>query len=217
MGCLRGLLAQIGCLVVLVLLLVLGYVFRDQVGALYRSFRNLPPPEESAPYVAPDSGGREGVTRGLDLLARGGAGDYMDIPPGQIAAIIDARLGAAGRRVVDSVRVALVAPEVRVRASVDLARVPRGALGPFAGAMDGRQPVVIGGEFGADSTGRLLLTVQSLTVGTFPFPRGTIGAVLRALNVEGVEGRTVPVPMEQRVGDARVRGRVLRLYRFGEP
>lgn len=218
MGCLRSFFAQIGCAVVLVLLLIVGYVFRDQLGAIYRGLRHQPPPADTEVYVRADSGARAGLDRKLDSLERGGAGDYMDFTAGQIAAAIEQQLGAGGRRrAVDSVRVAFVDPEVRVRASLDMSRVPHGALGPFAGAVDGRQPIIIGGEFSADSAGRLLLTVTSLTVGTFPFPRSTIGAVLRSLGIPDARGRTVPVPLDRRVGDARVRGQALRLYRYEEP
>ncbi len=213
MGCLRSLFAQIGCAVVLLAFLLLGYVFRDQVGATYRRIRHLPPPPVTEVYQLPDSGDRAAVQRKLDTMYGSRGMASMDFSAGQIAAIIEAQLGA-GRRAIDSVQVAFVEPEVRVRASLDMARVPRGALGPFAGSLEGHQPVAIAGQFHADSAGRLILTVTALSVADFPFPRGTIAAVLRALRVPDVSGRSLPVPLDQRVGGVEVRGRTLRLFRY---
>lgn len=212
MGCLKQIVVQVGCLVVLVALLVLGWVYRDQVTAMYRQVRGLPAPPPAEQYVPADSAPPPARAALAQLDRRGGPA-FVDLSAAELAALIDRYVGP-GRRVVDSIGVAFVEPEVRVRGSVDMARVPRGALGPFAGAVNRREPVIIGGEFTADSAGQLLLTVNSVTVGNFPFPRSTIGAVLRTLDLPGVQGRTVPVPIEQRVGDARVRGSVLRLYRF---
>lgn len=211
MGCLKSMLTQIGCAVVLVALLVVGWMFRDQLGAVWRKVRNAPPPAVTETYTGVDSAARPAAT--LERLGRRSGPAYVDLTAGEVAALVSEQLGP-GRRVVDSVRVAFVENEVRVRASADLSQLPRGALGPFGGAMEGRQPVMFGGTFVADSAGRLLLTVSQLSVGDFPFPRGTIGAVLKALRVPGVAGRTVPIPMEQRVGDVRIMDDKLRLYRY---
>jgi hypothetical protein len=214
MGCLKQVFVQIGCLVVLLALVVFAFLYRDQLAAAYRRVRGLPPPPDSTAYVMADTARAAARPEAaLERLAQRGGPAFVDLTAAQVAALVEQRLGP-GRRLVDSIRVALVEPEVRVRGSVDLARVPRGALGPFAGAMDRRQPVTIAGTFDADSSGRLLLTVTGLSVGDFPFPRGTIGAVLRALAVPAAEGRVVPIPMDGRVSDARVRGATLRLYRF---
>ncbi|OGT99014.1 MAG: hypothetical protein A2085_08550 [Gemmatimonadetes bacterium GWC2_71_10] len=193
--------------------LLLGYVFRDQVGATYRRIRHLPPPPVTEVYQLPDSGDRAEVRRKLDSMSGSRDMPSMDFSAGQIAAIIEAQL-RAGRRAIDSVQVAFVEPEVRVRASLDMTQVPRGALGPFAGSLEGRQPVAIAGQFHADSAGRLMLTVTALSVADFPFPRGTIAAVLRALRVPDVAGRSLPVPLDQRIGGVAVRGRTLRLFRY---
>lgn len=213
MGCLKQIVVQIGCLVVLVALIVLGFVYRDQLGAVYRRVRGLPPAPAAETYVMPGPEARPAARRSLEQLGRRGGPEYVDLTPAELAALVEERLGPSAR-VVDSISVALVEPEVRVRGSVDMSKVPRGALGPFSGALNRREPVTISGVFDADSTGRLLLTVTGITVGDFPFPRSTLGAVLRALSVPGTEGRTVPIPVAERVGDARVRGGVLRLYRF---
>lgn len=214
MGCLKQIVVQIGCLVVLAVLVVCLFVYRDQVAALYRRVRHLPPHETTrfVPPVQRDAGTAKDA---LDRLSRPGGPAYVDLSAGQVAALIRERLGSAEpRRSVDSIQVAFVNDEARVRGIVDLSQVPRSALGPLAGALDRRQPVTLGGAFAADSAGRLLWTVNSLTVGDFPFPKSTIGALLRSLRVRDVEGRTVRLPLDHRIGDASVRQGSLRLYRF---
>ena len=217
-GCLRQLFVQIGCLVVLLALVVLGFLFKDQLGAVYRRVRHLPPPAEEAHYVppAPAPGGLEGARQALARLQQRGGPAWVDLSAAQVGALIEERLKSTGRRsAVDSLAVAFVGDEARVRGVVDLSGVPRGALGPFVGALDRRQPVALGGIFSADSAGRVWWTVTRLVVGDFPFPRGTIGAVLRQLQVPELRGSAIPLPLREPVGDATVRNDALRLYRYG--
>ena len=213
MGCLRRIFVQVGCLVVLVALAVLGFIYREQLAAVYRRLRREPPPPERAAFAAPERGGADTARAALEHLARPGGPAYVDLTAGQVAALIEARL--AGRQhVVDSLEVALLTGAARVRAVADLAQLPRNALGPFGGALDRREPVALDGTFAADSAGRVWWTVTGLTIGDFPFPRGTIGAVLKALDVPGLADRAVPLPLEHPVGDVTVRAGRLRLYRY---
>lgn len=216
-GCLRQLFVQIGCLVVLVAAVVLGFLYRDQLGAIYRHIRHLPPPAEEAHFVPPAVGaaGVPAARAALARLAEPGGPAWIDLSPAQVGALLEERLRSTGQRgAVDSLSVAFVGDEARVRGIVDLSGVPRGALGPFAGSLDRHQPVMLGGIFSADSAGRVWWSVTRLVVGDFPFPRGTIGAVLRQLHVPELAGSAIPLPLHERVGDATVRQGALRLYRY---
>jgi hypothetical protein len=203
---------QLGCLVLLVAALLFGFIYREQVMALYRKLRGLPAEPEVA-YVLPAAGSAQGARRTLERLAEPGGPAYVDLSASDLAALLDAELGRAPRRGLDSIAVGVGGDLVHLRAVVDLGRVPERVLGPLAPHIRGWQPVAAAGTLAADSAGRLWWTITRLSVSEFPFPRSTIPALLRELDVPGLEGASVPVPVPAGVGDARVTAEGVRAYR----
>ncbi len=212
MGCLKALFVQVGCVVILIAAAIFGWIYRRDLLDAYRRVRGLPPAAEVV-YVAPQPGDADRARAAFEQLARRGGPAYVDLTAGEVAALVDAALANAPRRAVDSVRVALAADEVTVRASLDLSDVPPRLLGPLAGALERREPVVVGGGLAVDSAGRIHWTITALRVKEFPFPRSTIPAILRALKVPGLAGGAVPIPAPAAVGDVRVSPEHVRLYR----
>jgi hypothetical protein len=212
MGCLRQLFVQVGCLVLLVAGAALGFVYREQVVDVYRRLRGAPAPVEAV-YAAPAPEGAERARAALARLGRGGGPAFLDLGAGEVAALIEAALAEAPRRVFDSVRVALLEDELRVRGSLDVSRVPPSVLGPLSGAIGPREPIELGGAVKADSLGEVWLRVRLLRVRDFPFPRSTLPALLRQLRVPGAVGAAVPLAGIGPVGDLRVRPTAVRVYR----
>lgn len=212
MGCLRALFVRIGCAALFVVALALGFVYREQVVAIYRRLRGMPPAVE-APLVPPAPGGGAGAAAELRRLAERGGPAYVDLSAAQVAALVDDALRRAGGRAVESVSVGLLDGELRVRGSLDLSGLPRSLLGPLSGALGRREPLVIGGPLAVESTGTLVLRVTTLRIRDFPFPRGTIPAIVRQLRVPGSSGAAVPVPGAEGVGDVRITPQHVRLYR----
>jgi hypothetical protein len=208
-GCLK-LISRLGCLVLFVAAVVVAWFYRGELLDAWHHWRRG---GASAEWVAPAPGGAQRSRHSLEELASRGGPAYVDLDAAEIAALIEEQLARAPRRAFDSVQVALGEDEVRVRGSVDLSSVPRNVLGPFRGAMHGRERVTVGGTLLADSVGHLQWQVGSLQVGSFPFPRSTIGRVLRAFNVTGAENARVPLPLERFIGDVRVSPGTVRLYR----
>jgi hypothetical protein len=214
MGCLRTIVFQIGCLVLLVALAFFGWVYREQTMDLVRRLRGLPPTTDVV-FVMPAASPAEGQAA-LDRLAQRGGPAYVDLSAAEVGALIDAAMARTGRRVVDSVGVALLEDELRLRGSLDLSGIPRNALGPFASALGQREPLVIGGPLAVDSAGRLVMRVTTLRVKDFPFPRSTIPALVRQLRLPGAEGNAIPVPGMPGVGDVRVTPAHVRFYRAAQ-
>lgn len=212
MGCLRALFVQIGCLVALVAAAVFGFIYREQVVAVYRRLRGLPPPAVEVTWTPPGPGDADRAAATLGRLAGRGGPAYVDLTAGELAALIEAGLRRAPRRLVDSVAVGLAAGEILVRGVVDLTQVPPRLLGPLAGGLGRHEPVRIGGTLAADTAGAVWWTITVLQVRDFPFPRSTIPALLRALRVEAREA-AVELPLPAPVGDARVDARRVRVYR----
>ena len=211
MGCLRALFVWIGCLVVLLALLALGWLYREQLGDLYRRFRGMPP-RVKVTYVASDSTPAAADAALRRLGGRGGPA-YVELTAGQVGAMIDAVLQRTGAHAVDSVQVALLDGEVRLRGSLDMTQIPPSLLGPLRGALGPRESIEIGGPLSVDPIGRLLWSVTSLSVKSFPFPRSTIPAVVRQLRIPGAEGNAVPVPGLTNLRDVQVTAGAERFYR----
>ncbi len=213
MGCLRRLFVQIGCLVFVIAALVFGFIYREQVTAIYRRLRGLPPPAETTVFTPAAAGGAARARESLRQLARRDGQAYVDISAADIAALVEGELARAPRRVFDSVAVGLTDDAVRLRGVLDLSEVPQRVLGPLSSGLSRHEPVTAGGPLSVDSTGVVVWTLTSLKVKDFPFPRSTIPAILRALRIPGAENGSLPLPLGQAVGDVRVSPAGVRLYR----
>jgi hypothetical protein len=208
MGCLRAMVVRIGCLVILLALLVAGFLYRREVLDYYRAWRGGAGATWTAP--AADASRAHEVLRRLEQ--RGGPA-YEDLSAADLAALVTAALQRQGRHAMDSVQVALLENEVRVRGILDLSGVPRHLLGPLASMVGDHEPAAIGGPLSVDTAGRLLLTVTYLRLRDFPFPRATIPRLLGAAHLPGVDGATMPLPVSARLGDVRVSPAGVRFYR----
>lgn len=209
-GCLKAMAVRIGCAVLFAAFCVGVILFHTELWDYYRAWRG-----NGAEVYAPPSAGGDAKARGaLERLARRGGPAYEDLTAGDVAALVGKALEeAGGRRVLDSVRVATLQNEIRVRGVLDLSGVPRSSLGPFATVLGDKEPASIGGPLSADTTGRLVLTVTTLRLRDFPFPRATIPRILRAARIPGAIGARVPLPGTVGIGDVRVSPSGLRLYR----
>lgn len=208
MGCLKSIAYQIGCLVVGLALLVLGFIYREQVVAIYHKLRGTQPHSDIV-YAGPGPNSRQEARRLLDRLDQRGGPAWVDLEAHHVAALVEEALGGG----LDSIQVGLAENDVRVRGSLDLRSVPRDILGPLRGVVGDREPVVIGGGFDADSAGRLRVNVTTLSIANFPFPRATIPRLLREARVRGLEGARLELPGIRDVGDVRVTPSHVRLYR----
>jgi len=211
-GCLRSIAYQIGCAVVGLLLVVLAFIYREQVVAVYHKLRGNPPRSEAVYAMPTDEALRE-ARRLLDRLEERNGPAFVDLSAAHVAALIEDAVRGAGRSL-DSVAVGLLEGEIRVRGSLDMTRLPRDLLPrPLRGMVGSREPVIIGGPMGADSAGRLYLEIVKLDIANLPLPRALIARVMREARVPGLEGTRVPLPAMRGVGDVRVMPDYVRAYR----
>ena len=200
---------RVGCAVLFAAACVFVILFHTEIWDYYKAWRGNP----AEVWVAPAPGGEGRAREAVGRLGRPGGPAYVDLTAEATAALVQAALQQQGhRQVLDSLRVALLDNEIRVRGVLDLSGVPRSALGPLAGAVGDKEPAAIGGPLSAERGG-LVLTVTYLKLRDFPFPRGTIPRILQAARVPGALGARVPLPGTAGIGDVRVSPRRLRLYR----
>jgi hypothetical protein len=211
-GCLKNVLAGVGCVVVLAAAAVLGFMYRDRLAHLWRRVRGVhePPP---IVYVAPAPGGAAHAETSLGQLTQRGGPAYVDVAPADLAALIDRELARMPRRVFDSVAVALDSPRVLVRGRLDISAIPQRLLGPLAEGLGRYEPVTAGGVLAAGADGTLRWTLDQLVIRDFPFPASTIPAIVRSFGIARAQGAAVPIPLAMPVGDVRVMASRVRLYR----
>ena len=214
MGCVKRLLAGIGCLVVLAAAALAGWVFRDRIAALYRRVRGLPEPAPVV-YAMPASGGAARAAARLGELARPGGPAYVDLSAGDLATLIDQQLARVPRHAFDSVEVALGDQRIRVRGTLDVSVLPRSLLGPLVQGLGRHEPVVAGGALSVPAGGHAMWTIDELAIRDFPFPKSVIPAIVGALHVPDARGAAVPIPLPALVGDVRVSPTRVRVYRAG--
>jgi len=209
-GCLRAIAVRIGCLLVVIAMLIAAIMFRKEIGDYYHAWRG----RSFGSFVEPAVGGAKRARDAIGRIMRPSGPAYQDISAADLAALISDAIARSGqRRVFDSVRVALVENEIRVRGVLDLRDVPRNTLGPLAGMVGDHEPAAIGGPLSADSTGGLVLTVTYLTLRDFPFPKATIPRLLEAAHLPGVHDARLPIPGTSGIGDVRVGTTSVRLYK----
>lgn len=212
MGCLKGALAGIGCLVVLLAAAAAGYIYRDRLAHLYRRVRGAPEPPPAV-YVMPSPGGAARAEAALRQMARRGGPAYVDVAPGDLAALVDRELARAPNRVFDSVEVALGDQRILVKGLLDVSRLPRRLLGPLSEGLGRREPVVAGGPLAVGPDGRVRWMIDQLVIREFPFPRSVIPAIIRSFHLADARDASVPIPLPAGIGDLRVRSSGVRAYR----
>lgn len=212
MGCLKGALTGIGCLVVLLAAAAAAYLYRDRLAHLYRHLRGAPEPAPVV-YVLPSPGGAARAEAALRQLARAGGPAYVDIAPGDLAALLDRELAQGTSRVFDSVSVALGEQRLLVKGSLDVSGLPRRLLGPLSEGLGRREPVVAGGPLSAGPDGRIRWTIDKLAIREFSFPRSVIPAIIRSFHIAAAKDASVPIPVPAAIGDVRVSPSGVRAYR----
>ena len=144
---------------------------------------------------------RRRATARLDSLATGRA-DSVVLTPREVSALVVQEVTRRAVGVADSVVVELQDGGVAIRAQVDAARLPKGALGPLAEWFTGRETVAVQGPLVLRRLGTAEWRLDQVTVRGLPLPRGLWERLL-TLIVPGATG-TLTFPVDRWVTGIRV-------------
>lgn len=204
-----GCLGRVGCLAVLVVGGAAAWLARDH---WWERVTGRPARPEIAWKTAADV--RE-VPDPAALFARRNAPAFVSLRAPELAALLDHHgdllLGA-----VDDVGVAISGDEVRVRARVELSRLPAlDALGPAARLLEGRPLVELAGRPRVDSSRAGVIVVTDARVGGIEIPGAARAALLERLQggSMGAGPGTIRFSLPAAVGDIRVAGGKVTVYR----
>lgn len=208
-GCIR----KLGCLVILAIALAVGYYWYARV-------------PDKAPAAA---GGTRAIVweplspalgaqgrASVEALAAGQA--YAALSAGQVASYIFLEMQNSLPESTENLEAAVIGDQLAVRGLVSLADLGASKiLGPLAQMLSDRDTLLISGTLNVLATGEGQLLVRELRFGSFRVPSGVIPRIVRQIDKTEDRGPMAPnaisLPLPPGVGDVRVGGGVVTIYR----
>jgi len=204
-GCLKNVLAGVGCVTILVVGAIGAYHYRDQVWGIVDSVRGEPRSaraDTTGVVGVPSDGALRRARRQEDRMASGGGPARVELSADELAALIADALDPVAHRALDSIRVGLAPGRIALEAQVLTAGLERGLLGPLGDMVDAREPVRISGPVRMAGPGLVAWRPDSIMLRAFPFPQRVVGRLVDA--IMGVHNGAVPIPVPETVGTVRI-------------
>ena len=204
---------RIGCLVVLVLLAIGAFVFRDQI------FGPRKPMQRDTAVAGPvwepltparAERGRAGVAK----LSGEGSPAFVSLTPGEVASYLFLVLSRQLPASADSIAATAIGDRLYVRASVKLSDLGgAGALGPLGGFLKDRERMELGGNFEVIRPGLSQFRIREIKLHELTIPSRMIPTLVKQIGKgtrpEGVAADALPLKTPLTIGDVRVlRGKV---------
>jgi hypothetical protein len=220
MGCLTAPFKVLGCLGLLAALAV-GWLYRDRVEREGRRLlgRFEAPAGHAAPGAA--SRGRPGTRALVSAQAKidslnGWGADSVVLTPSEVASLMGQGLSPEFRKELDSIQVELLDDEVKVRARLRTARLPKDVVGPFAAALRPSEPVEATGPLRVTGPGTGEWVVRSFQIREFPIPATAVKRLVSRV-LDDPKRETVPLKVPAGVRAVRVRPGGATLYGGARP
>lgn len=213
-----GCLGRLGCLVTIAVLGVGGYYTRDYWYPRARSMVVAAPPAKSVRWTPITVAAEDSASRVALRLSEKNGPVYADLTPSEFVAwMIVPAMKILGTTAANP-EATVIGDTLFVRANVSIAELgdPK-SLGPLAGMLDGRQPVMIGGLLSGVRPGLLALHVTQMTVKDLRLPQALIDKIVQRISVkartDSLAHGAVPLPVPRSIADARIsKGRIV-LYK----
>lgn len=208
-GCIR----KLGCLTILLVCAAVAYYFWARV-----------------PDDGPDAPGAnraivwERLSPALGAQGRAaveglaGGQSYATLSAGQVASYIFLEMANSLPETADNLEAAVIGDRLAVRGLVSLADIGGAKiLGPLAQILSDRDTLLLTGTMSVLATGEGQFVVKELRFGDFRAPSGIIPRIVRQIDKTEERGPLAPnaisLPLPLGVGDVRVAGGVVTLYK----
>lgn len=154
----------------------------------------------------------------LATLSRRGGPASITLEAGELASFLVQPFARQLPASAEGAAVAVVGDLVYVKAVIPLEDFGGAAiLGPFAGALDRRDTVTIGGEFDLLVSGRAQFRIREVIMGEFSVPRPLVPKLVsvtrRGLIGDDFSDDAYPIELPPYVGDVRIRHGQITVYR----
>ena len=219
MGCLRSL----GCLFLILIIAGVGWLTRDRWLPLLGYEKKATAEAPGAVVWEPLT--PEGAARARTAVARLGERRgpvFTNVRPGDLSAYIFEELSKQLPPSAERTEAAIIGDKLFVRASVKLSDLGGSrALGPFAGMLGDREQVQFGGKLEVVRPGLAQFRVQNIQVRDFSVPQSLIARLIsnvrRGSKPEGVANDALPFMAPNYIGDVRIQGNRVTLYKVQQP
>ncbi|MGN6391104.1 MAG: hypothetical protein ACTHM9_02500 [Gemmatimonadales bacterium] len=212
-GCLTAPFRVLGCLG-MIAVLTIGWLYRDSVvrearGLLGRAWGPSTPASRTV-RGRPGARALKAAEAKIDSL-NGWRADSIVLTPSEVASLLGKGLSPAVRGELDSLEVELLDGEVRVRARLRTARLPRDLLGPVGVVLQAQEPVEATGPLRVTGTGSGEWLVRSFTIHGVPVPAPAIKRMVSHA-IGGADDGAVPWKVPAGVRAIRLRPGTAILY-----
>jgi hypothetical protein len=214
MGCI----ARLGCLTLLAILAVVGWLTRDRWMGMLRGGDDAVV-TSAAPVWAPltDEGAAR-ARRQIQGLTRPSGPAFANLRGADLASYVFQSLSRQLPPSADSTEAAVVGDQLVVRTSVRLSDLGGpGVLGPLAGMMGDRERMQFGGTVRVLRPGLGEFQVRELRLRDFRAPAGMIPRLVarmrRGTMPEGLSPSGIPVEIPRAIGDVRIANGRVTLYK----
>jgi hypothetical protein len=217
MGCLR----RIGCLVLLLVIVVIGWATRRQwLPLLQRKVAEVRAPATPTGVVwepITDSAAAR-ARAAIEKLGERSGPVFANLSGGELASYLYQQLARQLPPSAQHVEAAVIGDQLVVRASVQLTDFGgRDALGPLASVMGARETVQFGGTLDVVRSGLGEFRVRSLKVRDLTLPSPMIPKLLRQVEhgtrPVGVNEDALPLVIPSYLADARIDNGKITLYK----
>src|SRR5215210_529155 len=213
MGCI----ARLGCLVMLALLAIGGWLTRDRW--LHKITGGAPATTTAAsPWqpLSPDAGSRG--KRKLDELANPSGPVFTNLSASEVASYVFQTVARTIPASADSAEAAVIGDALYVRAVIPVREIAgSGVLGPLAGLLNDRERLQLGGSFRVVRPGLSEFQVREIKLRDFKVPSGAIPRLVQQLTrgarPEGVAANALAVTTPPSLADVRIANGRVTLYR----
>ncbi|NUO63707.1 MAG: hypothetical protein HOQ11_09735 [Gemmatimonadaceae bacterium] len=206
---------KIGCLVVLLLGVAVGWLLRDQ---LFRGLRSSSETTAATTWESLSPAGAARMRAALAKLQDPRGPVFVSVRPADLASYVYEQLAKQLPPSADSLEAGAFGERLYVRASVKPSDFGGSdVLGPLAGFLADRERMQFGGTFHIIRPGLAEFRVQEIRFREFPVPTGAIPRLLRRIEKgarpQGVSEDGLPLVVPSYIGDVRVKPGTVTLYR----
>ncbi|MBI2407137.1 MAG: hypothetical protein HYV19_02385 [Gemmatimonadetes bacterium] len=213
-----GCLGRIGCLILLVVLAVGGWYTQSWWYPRVRAMVVATPPAATVAWSPISADQATTASRAVSRLGERSGPAYASLTPAQFAALqLEPAMKILGSSA-GNPEASISGDTLLLRANVAVTELgdPK-SLGPLAGMLDGRQPVLIGGRLSMVQPGVIGLHVTQMTVKELRLPGGLIDRIVRRISVrqrtDSLAPGVIAMPAPAGVADVRVANGKVVLYK----
>ena len=214
MGCF----ARLGCLVMLALLAVAGWITRDQ---WLPKLTGHPSTTENAAVstwqpLSPEAGARG--KKKIDELSSPSGPVFSNLTASEVASYVFQTLARTIPASADSAEAAVIGDALYVRAVVPIREIAgTGVLGPLGGLLNDRERLQLGGGFRVIRPGLSEFEVREIKLRDFKVPSGAIPRLVQQISrgnrPEGVAPNALAVTTPRSLADVRIANGRVTLYK----